>query len=109
MVGAAVWLVRATRSDVRALGPLEVMGDRRFARSSAPARAAALAAARPEGSPEPAPMVELDEPQSEPEAGPEPRPVAHPPLAEDGDTVNANAIDATAGAHEEPERAPQAS
>ena len=32
MLLVAVWLVRATRTDTRALGPLEVMGDRRFGR-----------------------------------------------------------------------------
>lgn len=66
MLGAAVWLVRATCSDTRALGPLEVMGDRRFPRRDPDARAAALADARPEGAVGPHPMLELDE-----EPGPE--------------------------------------
>ncbi|MET0460464.1 MAG: hypothetical protein ABW195_14530, partial [Ilumatobacteraceae bacterium] len=40
MIGAAVWLVVATRRDAPALGPLEVMGDRRFARAAPEARVA---------------------------------------------------------------------
>jgi hypothetical protein len=61
MLGATVWLVRATRTDTRALGPLEVMGDRRFARRDPAARAAALAGARPEGAAGPHPMIEIDD------------------------------------------------
>jgi hypothetical protein len=60
MVLVAVWLVRATRRDAAALGPLEVMGERRWRRADPPARAAALAAARPPGAPEPAPMMEVE-------------------------------------------------
>lgn len=84
MVLVAVWLVRATRRDAAALGPLEVMGERRWRRADPPARAAALAAARPPGAPEPAPMidVELVDPATSdaspseptPDAGSEPEP-----------------------------------
>jgi hypothetical protein len=73
MLGAAVWLVRATRTDTRALGPLEVMGDRSFRRRDPEARAALLAGARPQGAADPFPMLE-DEPQ--PEADPEADPDA---------------------------------
>jgi hypothetical protein len=91
MVLVAVWLVRATRRDAAALGPLEVMGERRWRRADPPARAAALAAARPAGAPEPAPMIDVEfiEPaavdlspsEPPPDAGwePEPEPDAAPP------------------------------
>jgi hypothetical protein len=61
MICVTVWLVRATRTDTPALGPLEVMGDRRFHRDDAEARQRALTAARPAGAPAPAPMLEPDE------------------------------------------------
>jgi hypothetical protein len=60
MVLVAVWLVRATRRDAAALGPLAVMGERRWRRADPPARAVALAAARPPGAPEPAPMIDVE-------------------------------------------------
>jgi hypothetical protein len=86
MIAAAVWLVRATRTDVPALGPLEVLGDRGFTRRDAEARAAALAAARPEGALGPAPMVPIDEPEREvgpaPAAASAPEPVAHDEVPE---------------------------
>jgi hypothetical protein len=66
MLVAAVWLVRATRRDLPLLGPLEVMGDRRFARRDAAGRAALLAAARPPGAPEPAPIVPIEDGPVEP-------------------------------------------
>ena len=40
MICTAVWLVRATRTDSRSLGPLEVMGDRSWRRRDAEARRA---------------------------------------------------------------------
>jgi hypothetical protein len=61
MICVAVWLVRATRTDTPALGPLEVMGDRSFHRHGDDARQRALTAARPPGAEPPAPMLERDE------------------------------------------------
>jgi hypothetical protein len=61
MLVAAVWLVRATRTDPPVLGPLEVMGDRRFAKRDPQTRAALLAAARPPGAWDPAPMVPIED------------------------------------------------
>jgi hypothetical protein len=60
MVCVAVWLVRATRTDSRSLGPLEVMGDRSWRRRGAEARSRTLDAARPAGAPPPAPMLARD-------------------------------------------------
>jgi hypothetical protein len=60
MVCVAVWLVRATRTDSRSLGPLEVMGDRSWRRRDADARSRTLDAARPAGAPPPAPMLARD-------------------------------------------------
>jgi hypothetical protein len=60
MICTAVWLVRATRTDTPALGPLEVMGDRSWRRRDAAGRAAMLAAARPAGALPPAPIIEAD-------------------------------------------------
>jgi len=57
----AAWLVRATRTDPPVLGPLEVMGTRRFARQDPATRAAMLAAARPPGAWQPAPMVPIED------------------------------------------------
>ena len=72
MLGAAVWLVRATRTDTRALGPLEVMGDRSFRRRDLEARAALLAGARPQGAADPFPMLEDElQPEADPEADPD--------------------------------------
>jgi hypothetical protein len=88
MILTTVWIVRATRTDTPVLGPLEVLGDRRFARRDPDARAAALTAARPPGFHPPAPMVDLD-PEVPPPAdaapmsangessGQEPAPTAH--------------------------------
>jgi len=76
MLVTALWLVRATRTDVRALAPLEVLGDRGFARRDADARAAALAGVRPDGALGPAPMLDLDEPDG---ASPAPEPAAPAP------------------------------
>ncbi len=68
MIALAVWLVRSTRSDTVALGPLEVMGDRSWRRGDATRRARALDGARPDGSLPPAPMVPIDDPEGgEPE------------------------------------------
>jgi hypothetical protein len=60
MICTAVWLVRATRTDSRSLGPLEVMGDRSWRRRDAEARSLTLDAARPDGAPPPAPILERD-------------------------------------------------
>ena len=60
MICTAVWLVRATRTDSRSLGPLEVMGDRSWRRRDAEPRSRSLDAARPEGAPPPAPILERD-------------------------------------------------
>src|SRR4051794_31782536 len=57
MIALAVWLLRTTRTDPQALGPLEVMGDRSWRRGDAERRQTNLATARPEGAPPPAPMV----------------------------------------------------
>jgi hypothetical protein len=113
MILAAVWLVRATRTDVRALGPLEVMGDRGFARRDADARDATLAAVRPEGALGPAPMVEIDEPGREsapaPLREPEPEPAAPQPQAEVAEPVHEAEADETEAPDEPAEAAPQAS
>jgi hypothetical protein len=61
MLLVAVWLVRATRTDTPALGPLEVMGDRRFGRRDEAARVAILTGARPEGAIGPAPMLDIED------------------------------------------------
>ena len=79
MVATAVWLVRTTRSDAPALGPLEAMSSRRWARGDADRRAADLAAARPDGALPPAPMLEPD-PVLSLEIGP------IGPISEDGTT-----------------------
>ena len=68
MLLVAVWLVRATRTDTRALGPLEVMGDRRFGRRDEAGRAAILTGARPEGAIGPAPMLDIDDDGTAPPA-----------------------------------------
>jgi hypothetical protein len=60
MIGVAVWLVRATRSDPSALGPLEVMGARRWRRGNADRRQTKLDTARPAGAPPPAPIVPFE-------------------------------------------------
>jgi len=90
MICTAVWLVRATRSDSRSLGPLEVMGDRSWRRRDADARSRALDAARPDDAPPPAPILARDpddpppmatvpapaaEETVEPAPAPEPEPV----------------------------------
>ena len=86
MAIAAVWLTRATRTDTPALGPLEVMGDRRFARRDPAARTAVLAGARPEGAPDPAPMVDIeDEPAA---VEPEPAEALVPHTADDEPSSN---------------------
>ncbi len=61
MVVVTVWLVRSTRADHVALGPLEVMGDRSFRRADESSRSTRLTTARPDGAPDPAPIVPLDE------------------------------------------------
>ncbi len=57
MIVLALWLVRSTRTDPAALGPLEVMGERRWRKGDADVRQANLETARPPGAPPPAPMV----------------------------------------------------
>jgi hypothetical protein len=68
MIVTTVWLVRATRADTPALGPLEVMGDRRWQRANADRRTRSLDEARPDDAPPPAPMLEPDPPAEEPAA-----------------------------------------
>jgi hypothetical protein len=97
MLVTALWLVRATRTDVRALAPLEVMGDRGFARRDADARAAALAGVRPEGALGPAPMLDLDEPDGAATAVPAPAAVPAPEPAPEPATPPAAAPDAERG------------
>ena len=70
MIAVAVWLVRSTRSDPAALGPLEAMAERRYRRADASGRAAHLDTARPPGAPPPAPIVPLDPPESPASAEP---------------------------------------
>jgi len=84
MIAVAMWLVRSTRSDHPALGPLETMGDRSFRRASTDRQATRLAASRPPGAPDPAPIVPLDD---EPEPVPAVvEPAADPPAAENGES-----------------------
>jgi hypothetical protein len=59
MIAVALWLVRSTRTDSVALGPLEVMGARRWRKGDADVRQANLDSARPPGAPPPAPMVPI--------------------------------------------------
>ena len=61
MVVTAAWLVRSTRRDAPALGPLEVMGDRGFSKVPAEVRSETLSAVRPPGAPSPSPMIPDDE------------------------------------------------
>jgi hypothetical protein len=70
-----VWLVRSTRSDHPALGPLETMGDRSFRQASTDRQATRLAASRPPCAPDPAPIVPLDD-------EPEPVPTVVEPAAD---------------------------
>jgi len=92
MICTAVWLVRATRTDSRSLGPLEVMGDRSWRRRDAASRSRTLDAARPEGAPPPAPILERD-----PD---DPPPITSVPArADEPATVDADAeADVAAGA-----------
>jgi hypothetical protein len=94
MIVTAVWLVRATRTDVRALGPLEVMGDRRWYRADPERRTRSLDAARPPGAPAPAPMLDAD---------PEPAPASEP-----GPTPAPDVVEHAEPGEPEPERAEQA-
>ncbi|HEU4840806.1 MAG TPA: hypothetical protein VFT09_05160 [Ilumatobacteraceae bacterium] len=80
MLLVAVWLVRATRTDTPALGPLEVMGDRRFGRRDEAARITILTGARPAGAIGPAPMLDIEDgAASEPPAPGPTEPVAPAP------------------------------
>ena len=73
MVGLTVWLVRSTRRDAPALGPLEVMGERRWRHADGDGRTTALTAARPPGAAPPAPTVPFDDAAAEaPSANGEP-------------------------------------
>jgi hypothetical protein len=60
MIALAVWLVRSTRTDPQALGPLEVMGDRRWRKGDSDRRKANLDTARPASAGPPGPMVGLE-------------------------------------------------
>jgi hypothetical protein len=66
MTAVAVWLVRSTRRDAPALGPLEVMADRSWRRADGNRRQTMLTDARPDGALPPAPTL-ADEPDDEPE------------------------------------------
>lgn len=105
MIVAAAWLVRATRTDVPALAPLEVMGARRFARRDTAARAAALAGVRPEGALGPAPMVEIDE--SPADVGAAPEPVVEPATVTGGEVVTEPTAADEPVAVEEPDPEPE--
>jgi hypothetical protein len=69
MIGVAVWLVRSTREDPPALGPLEVMGERRWRRGDADRRRTNLDTARPPGAPPPAPILAFEAPVAAAGAG----------------------------------------
>jgi hypothetical protein len=71
MIAVALWLVRSTRTDPAALGPLEVMGERRWRKGDADARQTNLDTVRPPGAPPPAPTVPLE---AEPPPGTDPTP-----------------------------------
>ncbi|MFV0308656.1 MAG: hypothetical protein ACK5OX_13030 [Desertimonas sp.] len=58
MVGLAVWLIRRTRRDAPALGPLEVMTGRAWRRGDEIRRDEILTSARPDGARAPAPMID---------------------------------------------------
>src|SRR5262245_11535188 len=60
MIVLALWLVRSTRSDPQALGPLELMADRRWHKGDDDHRQANLETARPAGAWPPAPMVAFE-------------------------------------------------
>lgn len=110
MVMTAVWLVRSTRSDAPALGPLEVMSARRWGRGDADRRAAQLTGARPAGALPPAPMVPFDadpepaappgdEPESEAAPAPEAEGSPEPAPAEAPDALAEQHIDAEHDRH----------
>jgi len=101
MVVLAVWLIRITRTDPPALGPLEVMGDRSWRRAGGDRRTETLAGVRPPGSSPPAPMVPFEEDelaaevdgggsvtetsnaQREPDGEATPQPQSKPPSADE--------------------------
>ena len=91
MVGVAAWLIRATRADPSALGPLEVMGDRSWRKSDAETRASSLAAARPSGAVPPAPMLDYEPEDAAIEAAAD-----TPPEPERPPRVDMPAVEATA-------------
>lgn len=57
MILVAVWLVRTTRRDPAALGPLEVMADRTWRKADPDGRTQLLSSARPAGAPAPCPVI----------------------------------------------------
>jgi outer membrane biosynthesis protein TonB len=79
MIGVAVWLVRSTRTDPVALGPLEMMGERRWRKGDPDARRANLDTVRPPGAPPPAPIVPVE---AEPPPGTDPTPPEPIPIPE---------------------------
>jgi len=93
MLGTTVWLVRSTRRDAPALGPLEVMGDRRFVKATPEDRDSTLAAARPAGALPPSPMVPFDDADGPAELQPAPAAVAEAvPVVEAESVVEAEAV-----------------
>lgn len=90
MIMTTVWLVRTTRTDAPALGPLEVMSARRWTLADPDRRSAGLDSARPPGAVTPAPMVPFDE------RGPDADGAATEPAAADDD--RGSGVDPTAPA-----------
>lgn len=75
MIAVAIWLVRTTRTDPVALGPLEVMGERQWRKGDADHRRTVLDTARPVGAPTSAAVVPL-------EVSPQPKGDASPPAVD---------------------------
>jgi hypothetical protein len=97
MIFTTVWLVRATRTDSRVLGPLEVMGDRRWHRADAERRTRSLDAARPPDALPPAPMLDADPPPQE-----------QPAVAANCESTEQEPASTThSSAEEEPEKEPE--
>ncbi len=84
MICVTVWLVRSTRTDSVSLGPLEVMGDRRFRRAGSDGRAGRLAAARSAGALSPAPIVPFEDAPIDMAAADEPEMLQEPPTSAGG-------------------------
>lgn len=97
LIWVALWMLRWTRADPSALGPLEVMGDRTWQRGDTDRRQSVLTKARPADAFPPAPVIPYgDEPET-----------AHPEFVEatttDGVVVPVTDLDASETSAEEPE------